>query len=819
MSGSQQQQEAFEILAFEGFTGLNTNASRPGIKDTEASWMDGWIPLGDSNLRTIPGIGAPIFTVSEAGRTVTFFNFANVGETPYCVVMQDDGDIWLVNTETLAQITIAPDGTIANPARGNVGVTQWGSQVIIITSKQENGYFATDGTLFYQPGSIAPFDPSQLIDGGAGYTSVPGYTVFGGAGTNVRLVPVLTNGSISNLIITNPGLDYLPGDIVQVAFSGGGTDTTPILEAVLATGVVQYLTLVSGGTGYPTGTFPLGFTGGAGSGAAGTFTTSGGAVQSIALTAGGANYTGAPTVSFPIPGSGASITATLSGTAVNSLSVSPGGSGYVPGTYPLAFSGGGGSGAQATYTVNASGVVASTTLIAGGTGYTSPPTVSLPTGSGAVAVAAITPGAIASVTIVQGGTNLNGTPTLTVVGGGGTGAVLVATVTAGAISAVAVSNGGSGFTSVPAIEVQTGLNNAAAAILEVMPFGISGSAVETYQSRVWVVNPYSTAPQGAGGTVNFTGPGDPWNFSTAVGGGDFTSNDSFLRVAYVQPIQTNGFLYLIGDSSINYIGGVTTSGSPPQTSFTNQNADPETGTPYAATVDVLGSNIVFANEFGVHVGYGGRVSKVSEPLDGFYNSVPNAFGGFQLSACKAILYGKRIWALLIPVIDEITGEQVNKLCIWLPDQKKWCTTEQDVNLIYCQHQEIASVITAYGTNGTNIYPLFSTPSTAFSKTAQSKLWAKPGGYMVTKTANRVWLVAQYYSDSSPNITFAVDSEVATSPVTLTPNPVGLTNGLYVAPPTANGQQGALLGFTISTSAADVALISAGSDAVSAGYRG
>jgi hypothetical protein len=814
MSGAQQTEASFAPLAFEGFSGgLNTDASRPGIKDDQLFICDGFIPIGESQLRTIPGIGASIFAASTS-TTVEFFDFGNIGPTPYMIVVESDGSVWQVDTVAHVSIQIAPAGTIANPVRQAVGLTQWGNQFIILVAQQPNGYFIFDGTLFYQPGTIGPFDLSQLTDGGENYTSAPTYTVYGGSGSGVVLTPILTEGSVTGLTIDNAGTGYLPGDIVQVAFSGGGSDTTPILEAVLATGVVAYLTLISGGADYPTGTFALGISGGGGSGATGTFTTAGGTVSSITLTGGGANYISAPAVSFPIPGTGGSITATESGGAVNALTIVSGGSGYVPGTYPLSLTGGGGSGALATYTVNGSGVIASTTITAGGAGYTAGPAVVIPTGSGAAAVASITPGAVASITIVNGGTNLTGTPLLTIVGGGGSGATAIATVTSGAITAVDVTNGGSGYSSTPAVEVQSGLNNAAAALLTVMPFGISGTAIETYESRLWIVNPYSTNPQGAGGTCIFSAPESYTDFSTANGGGSFTSNDSFLRVAYTQPRQTNGFLYFIADSSVNYVAGVSTSGDPPTTTFTNQNADPETGTPYASTVDVLGSNIVFANAFGVHVSYGGRVTKVSEALDGIYNTVPN-FDGFNLSAAKHILYGKRVWALLLPVIDQVTGEQVNKLMMW--DEKRWWTTQQDIDLIYIQHQEIASVINAYGTDGTKIYPLFTSPSTAITKTAQSKLWAKPGGFFENKSSNRVWMLGQYYNASDPNINVSIDTETSSSPITLTPTPALGT--IYVSPPTAVGQQGALLGMTITTNAADFALIASLIDGISVGYRG
>ena len=65
--------------------------------------------------------------------------------------------------------------------------------------------------------------------------------------------------------------------------------------------------------------------------------------------------------------------------------------------------------------------------------------------------------------------------------------------------------------------------------------------------------------------MQYTGPGLVADFSTAVGGGNFTSSDSFLKIGFSRLVQSNGFLYLFGDSSINYISGVQTSGVTPTT--------------------------------------------------------------------------------------------------------------------------------------------------------------------------------------------------------------------------------------------------------------
>lgn len=495
---------------FEEFEGIYTTTSRPGVDDKQMWWCDGFMPIGRRFLRTMYGVGAALYTVTKP---IVFFDFANIGSTPYMVVVLNDGSMDVVNTATGAVTVLAAPGTIINPSRATVGVSQFGSTYIIIVAQQTNGYFLWNGTTFYKPGDPAP---------------------------------------------------------------GGGT----------------------------------------------------------------------------------------------------------------------------------------------------------------------------------------------------------------------------------------------------MPSAIGGTAVETYQGRVWIAN---------NATITFSAPGSATNFSSGSGGGNFTSTDSFLRARFTALKQTNGFLYLIGDSSVNYISGVQTSGSPPVTTFTNQNADPEVGTPWGATPLVFSRNIVFANSFGVHVNYGAAVTKISEPLDGIYNTVTN-FGSFLPSAAKAIIFAKKVFLLLLPIVDPVSGQQVNKLLIW--DSKRWWASEQDVALSYINYQEINSVLTAYGTDGNSIYPLFQQPSISFTKTVQSKLWDKPGSYNLLKATTRLWGMFRYYSAAEAALRISIDNEISRQPIQSNLGPLDAQwvtatdalatwhvtggasatwstsgEGVVVLEPTEVGQNGALTGLTVQTEAADMAIIS------------
>lgn len=359
---------------------------------------------------------------------------------------------------------------------------------------------------------------------------------------------------------------------------------------------------------------------------------------------------------------------------------------------------------------------------------------------------------------------------------------------------------------------------------DTVPTGIQGSSVETYTSRVWVAN---------GASIYFSAPQSITDFATMDGGGAFTSSDSFLRLIYERLVQSSGFLYLIADSSMNYISQVKTAGSPPTTTFSNQNADPEIGTPYQNTVQVLSRSIMFANAFGVHRSDGGVITKVSDLVDGLWDSVPG-FAGLLLSSCKAIVFGRRIYCTLVPAINVTSGQIENYLVCTDSTTKRWWTCRQDVPMTFVSHQEVNSVITAFGTNGTSIWPMFQTPTAAVQKVIQSKLFPGQGGLLLQKAATRLWGAVIYNSSVAPDLALTIDSEVSRAPqgVVLQPSPTewinsasddldiawhnsalagdvtwnGAGTGIVVFPPSAIAQNGTMLGLTLYTQAADMILL-------------
>lgn len=547
------------------------------------------------------------------------------------------------------------------------------------------------------------------------------------------------------------------------------------------------------------------------------------AIETIDVTNPGSGFGVTDFINLNISGGGSDNTAKATVTISNSggveaVYITNGGRFYGPFSQATA-TGGGGTGASFSL-VNQNGVIVAINVVNPGTGYTSAPTITIANGgsgsTGFQGFATIFTGQITAVSVTNNGSGYKTPPEITVIGDG-TGASLQAKINnLGQVASVEIVNGGRGYTK--GLVHFSGGNKAAEAIVALMPFGVSGTTLEVYTNRVWVGNGFKGL---------FTAPSDPNNFNVSDGAGAFQSNDSFLRISYRSFKQSNGFLYLLADSSMNYISGVRTDGSPPITTYSNQNVDPQIGSPWPNSVQVFSRNVMFANSFGVHISYGGAVTKVSQALDGIYNTVAN-FGNFTPSSAVASIFGIQAYMLLLPVVDPISGQQANKLLMW--DGKKWWTSGQDVELTFIATQEIDSVLTAWGTDGTSIYPLFQDPSAEFSKVAQSRLWANPN-YMYTKTANRMYGMVNFNSAQGSGVTTIVvdnEGESTSGQVTVNSSLLTWTNnsgntitwtnslaqvitwggiGLIIFGPVAVSNNGRLLGVTVTTDASDIALLS------------
>lgn len=491
------------------FKGMNVQDSAIAIEDSEFTFIENFIALGNGSKRTAWDVGTPIYTV-PVGKTIVSFFFYTIGSAYYCAVFLSDGSAVQVNTVTGVNTAIAGAGTFYRVSSGLVpACSQWGTQYLLISnSNTTNDYWIWDGTLLYTAGTVAPNGVTMTAPG-AGYNSQPTITIVGGSGAGLQLTPIVQDGQVTGVTIQNPGHGFEVGDTVILEFSGGGSDTGAILAANLNSTSVAAINLTASGQNYTSATVSI--TGGGGSGATAVPIISGG-VSSIAITAAGANYTSAPTVvitggggtgaaatavlsagvntvnvtsgggSYATPptvvftgggGTGAAATAVLTGNVVTSVTVTNPGSGYSS-PPAVSFTGGGGSGAAATATII--GGVGSVFMTNTGSGYTSTPTVAFSGGGGSGAAAtATTSSGVSSVTVTNGGSGYH-TATIGFVGGGGTGATAFAQISSGVIVGIVVTNGGSGYTSAPTVTI-TGDGVGATAVASVQTGIIVGITV------------------------------------------------------------------------------------------------------------------------------------------------------------------------------------------------------------------------------------------------------------------------------------------------------------------------------------------------------
>src|SRR5271157_3487504 len=804
-----------QIYSSFPFAGLNLSSSRPAIRDQEFYNIENFVRVGDGFLRTIWDNGPALYTAAN-GKTIINGFFYNISATQYVVVFLSDGTAYQVQVSNGTVTAISSvAGTFYIGGGSLPGCIQWGSQYLIVgNNNTQNDYWVWDGSVIYTAGSVSPV--ITITDGGSGYTSLPTITAYGGTGTGATFTSTIQNGSVASITVLTPGTGYAINDTVQLLITGGGSDNSAQLTAVLSNTSLSSIVVTAGGTGYSSPpTVTIGPPGVGGVQATATSTVAGNAVTDVTITNPGSVYASAPAVSFGGPGTGALATAFITPGYISSITVTSGGTGYTAAP-TLTIVGGGGTGATATAILTPTSI-ATIAPTAGGSGYTGTPSVNIgaPNMAGGVqakATAIVTNEQVTGFTVTNAGSGYTSAPSVTVTGGSGTGATAIATLTPTSIGSVTVNNPGSGYTSVPAVEIESGLNRGATATLQPMPYGISGTTLESYQGRVWIADaftPPSNPPSKNNGNRMFvSAPGAISDFATSDGGLIYTATDRFLRQRFSALRQSNGYLYPIGDSSVSIISGVTTSGNPPTTTFNYQNTDPQVGTSFRDSCQDFGRTILFANPLGVYGLYGGSVTKVSQQLDPLFSfaSFPPSPGALTPTSAVANIYGGKYYLLLMTLLDPSTFTLQNKMIVW--DEQSWFIASQGVNLTFIMTQEVNSNLTAWGSDGTSIYPLFQTPNTDLSKTISTKLF---GGNnpLIAKEAYSVMLQSVNTGTFGAPVTFTLNLDTDGGQYPIGTYTFSLSSGYEFGYPFfvtgLTNAVGIYLGVSLSTNDADITI--------------
>lgn len=292
---------------FRDFGGINTQAYRTSIKDTEFSWLENIMPIGHGNLTCLPAVTASLASISPD--VANYMETANIGGTNYVYMFCNSGAAYQINSTTYAKTTIGTAGTFSI---SGVQITQWQNSTLLIIDPAK-GYFSWNGT------TLTPVNNQlqtiTVTTFGAGYYHPPTVNITptsGGSGASATAVI-----GIGSSALTAAGTGYTVGDILTLS---GGTFTTPAklqVTTIGTSGAITGFSIYNFGNYTAAPANPVSVTGGFGSAATFTITWS---VISVTVTAGGSGYLAAPTISFTPTGGD---TPTITATATAAISVAP----------------------------------------------------------------------------------------------------------------------------------------------------------------------------------------------------------------------------------------------------------------------------------------------------------------------------------------------------------------------------------------------------------------------------------------------------------------------------------------------------------------
>jgi hypothetical protein len=436
------------------------------------------------------------------------------------------------------------------------------------------------------------------------------------------------------------------------------------------------------------------------------------------------------------------------------------------------------------------GSVGSIAVIAGGSGYTAIPTVTISApnnanGVQALAAATISGGAVTTITVSEAGTGYTVAPTVTLSGGGGTGANAVAgivTFKKGTVS-VLVTNGGSGYTNVSNTVVTIagggGANATAQPVLSggqltqvlmVNPgSGYTNSSnitvtitggggnnatakavinsndnvgISSFSGRVWVAYGRTVAYSAAGSYSDFT----------SISAGNILLTDSTLHGNIQQILSANNFLYIFGDDSINVFSDVrvTTAGL---TLFTNTNVSASVGSKRKDTIFPYFRSVLFLNDYGVYALVGSTTSKLSDALDGVFTTIDFTY---PITAGQVLI--NNILCAAFNFKQSYYGGSRYVQAVFF--EKKWFFTSQGNTLNYVTSVPVGGLITLYGVDSNALYKLYGNSTANTASTIQTALMPM-GDPIRDKQALKIGIEATMPIGAT--IYATVDSEVGSSP--------------------------------------------------------
>jgi hypothetical protein len=303
-----------------------------------------------------------------------------------------------------------------------------------------------------------------------------------------------------------------------------------------------------------------------------------------------------------------------------------------------------------------------------------------------------------------------------------------------------------------------------------MPVGLPGIyCMEVYQGRLFVAGT---------NVISFSAPGNGSDFSTSGGGGSVGYFGDKLVYSYMDLAATGGYLYCFGDSStdmisnIQMVQGGTTQVPIFTTAFNYSNVDPQVGQGFPRPVGRWGRAFAIANgaplvggdisesrahRGGIYLFYGGDASLIGQKTANIYMTLD--VSDYYPTFAPATIYGFRVM-LLNGRFTDPWGRVRNLLLMWhgfVPSRTGqedfWSVASQNLELTNIGTYEQDSVLSPYGTDGTNLYRLFSAPDPLLPKRLSTKAYRGEGpSSLAIKNFKRLYMEMHDHSGGGATVT-------------------------------------------------------------------
>jgi hypothetical protein len=218
----------------------------------------------------------------------------------------------------------------------------------------------------------------------------------------------------------------------------------------------------------------------------------------------------------------------------------------------------------------------------------------------------------------------------------------------------------------------------------------SARDIEVFEGRVWLV----TGTRG----LTFSGPGSFTTFETIYSGGAAILTDSVFQ-GEITAIQASiGILWVLGADAINTISNVQIDATTGATTFQNDNLVAGAGTPFADSIQPLFRTLIFLSHPGVYAILGATPQKLSDALDGLFQSGPvDAVG----SGPAGVFHLSNI--MVYAVLVTVGGDR--RLLVY--SRPTWALAKQNDNLLWVTTLVAADgELQLWGTDGPTVFQCF-----------------------------------------------------------------------------------------------------------------